>query len=176
MRTFYLLDQDIPYYTNYATHPKQPLLYRGDSGSTEVTDPAFSSDVVQVTKNTHISQDRIHYVFQEESIRVTTHMIRFRVSQLPVIYKSGLFFSLKSDKVINISITHDSAFRVDSGSRLIFKTSEKFFSKEEWEWVRVVYSKGNPEDGSLECSITIEVQGKSEEGITFKCKKKTLKN
>ena len=170
LRTFYTLDQNIPYFTNYASAQKQPMLYKGATGSTEASDPAFIGNVLQVSQSTFVSQERVKYDFGASIVHVSSHFLRIRVSALPSSGNFGAFFSLRNDKVIEVQMTSIGSFRVVSGSTVLYQATGVLVGAGQWHWVKITHARGGMEESVFDCLISIEVVGFEEEGTNFSCK------
>ena len=167
IRSFYFFDTDSQYYTNHISTSKQPLIYKGTNGQAESSDPSFTSNYLVINSGKKLSQGPVDYEFFR--VRVTTHMLKFRINTLPASGTYGDLFTISYDKIFKYQITSSGGFRIQS-SETLYESHGISMTTNTWYWLKITLARGSMFNGFFECSTGIEILGQLEEGVSFRCK------
>ena len=126
-----------------------------------------------------MTQGPVNYQTKHESIHVSTHLLKMKVTSLPSTAVSPLisetFFTIISDKRIDVKVNHIGVLQFYSTSSLLFQINSNRFIKGQWSFIKITLASGLKE--FYECSLSIQiffsyfVYPSQEEGFSYKCKR-----
>ena len=171
----YFFDKNSQTFINLRGHgSKQPLVYRGNSASTESSDPPLIDGYYRISKGKFFTRRKREFVgdIYSDPISVTTHIVKVRFRKLPVRTPgqdtSELFYTFTSDKKMEIYVTFDKRFTFKVGSER--KTTKPFnFINFKWYHLRITYTRGIYPAYPFDCSVEIEIVGVGRDGHELRC-------